>query len=159
IGTVSTFRDKTELRQMINTLSEVKRYSDDLRAQTHEFSNKMYVISGLLQLGRYHELKKMIQEELDNDQIVNKKVYSLLQDYKLQAILLGKISQASEKKVKFVIDENTQIDKLPSHIEMSHIMIVLGNIIDNAIEEVAKFDDGKISFFATDIGNDIIFEI
>ena len=36
-------------------LSQVKRFAEALRAQTHEFSNKLYVISGLIQLESYQE--------------------------------------------------------------------------------------------------------
>lgn len=50
-GVVASFRDRTEIEEMVNTLSEVKMHSEDLRAQTHEFTNKLYVLSGLIQLG------------------------------------------------------------------------------------------------------------
>lgn len=48
-GIVVSFRQKTELKRLIDTLTEVQKYSEDLRAQTHEFSNKLYVILGLLE--------------------------------------------------------------------------------------------------------------
>ena len=51
VGVVCSFRDKTELQNLVNTISEVRKYSEDLRAQTHEFTNKLFVLSGLLQLG------------------------------------------------------------------------------------------------------------
>jgi two-component system, CitB family, sensor histidine kinase CitS len=34
-GVVTSFRDKTEIEQMLNIISEVKQYSKDHRAQTH----------------------------------------------------------------------------------------------------------------------------
>ncbi len=40
IGVVASFRDKTEIQEMVNTLSEVRKYSEDLRDQTHEYTNK-----------------------------------------------------------------------------------------------------------------------
>lgn len=55
VGVVASFRDKTEIEEMLNTISEVKSYSEDLRAQAHEYTNKLYVLSGLLQLKRYDE--------------------------------------------------------------------------------------------------------
>ena len=60
---VASFRDKTELKSLINTISEVRKYSEDLRAQTHEFTNKLYVLSGLLQLGQYKDAFEFIQKE------------------------------------------------------------------------------------------------
>ncbi len=38
-GVVASFREKTEIEQMMNTLSEMKTYSEELRAQTHEFTS------------------------------------------------------------------------------------------------------------------------
>ncbi|PLR94642.1 hypothetical protein [Bacillus sp. T33-2] len=52
IGIVASFRDRTEIKHMIDALSEVKQYSADLRAQAHEFTNKLYAILGLLQLNK-----------------------------------------------------------------------------------------------------------
>lgn len=52
VGKVATFRDKTEMKKMVDAFSEVKQYSEDLRAQAHEFTNKLYVILGLIQLGK-----------------------------------------------------------------------------------------------------------
>ena len=42
IGTVFTFRNKTEIDLLTTELTPVKQYTDALRAQTHEFSNKLY---------------------------------------------------------------------------------------------------------------------
>ncbi len=52
IGTVFTFRNKTEIDLLTKELTRVKQYANALRAQTHEFSNKLYTILGLLQLNK-----------------------------------------------------------------------------------------------------------
>lgn len=83
---------------MINTLSEMKTYSEELRAQTHEFTNKLYVLSGLLQLGEYDEAIEMIQGETTELEFQNQIVFEQIRDTKVQVILLGKIGKASEKK-------------------------------------------------------------
>src|SRR5699024_7961803 len=49
-GAVITIVDKTEIQELTDTLQIVKQYADELRAQTHEFSNKLYVFLGLIQL-------------------------------------------------------------------------------------------------------------
>lgn len=102
-GVVASFRDKTEIKQMLNTISEVKSYSEDLRAQTHEFTNKLYVLLGLLQLGEYNQAIEMIQSETQTQQFQNSVVFNQIKDTKVQAILLGKLGKASEKKIKFEI--------------------------------------------------------
>ncbi|KGR75165.1 ATP-binding protein [Ureibacillus sinduriensis] len=158
-GVVASFREKTEIEQMINTLSEMKTYSEELRAQTHEFTNKLYVLSGLLQLGEYEEAIKMIQGETSELEFQNQIVFKQIKDTKVQVILLGKLGKASEKKIVFEIDSESYIDKLPEHINLSQLTLILGNIIDNAFEAVHSSGSPSVKFFATDLGEDIIFEV
>lgn len=158
-GVVASFREKTEIEQMINTLSEMKTYSEELRAQTHEFTNKLYALSGLLQLGEYEEAIKMIQGETSELEFQNQIVFKQIKDTKVQVILLGKLGKASEKKIYFEIDSESYIDKLPEHINLSQLTLILGNIIDNAFEAIVSNERPIIKFFATDLGEDIIFEV
>ncbi|MDR4887155.1 sensor histidine kinase [Fredinandcohnia sp. QZ13] len=158
VGVVSSFRDKTEIKKMVDTLTEIKNYSEDLRAQTHEFTNKLYVLSGLLQLQQYEQAIAMIQQETNQLNFQNDILFNQIKDPKLQAILLGKIGRASEKKVSLEIDENSYLTELPGHISITDCIIIIGNLIDNAIDEVMQ-DEGIVTFFVTDIGNDIVFEV
>jgi CitB family two-component system sensor histidine kinase CitS len=158
-GVVASFRDRTEIEEMVNTLSEVKMHSEDLRAQTHEFTNKLYVLSGLIQLGEYDEAIDMIQSETSELHSLNRVVFEQIKDTKVQALLLGKIGKASEKKIIFEIDAQSYLEKLPDHIKLSQLTLILGNIIDNALEAVSSMEEPLVKFFATDIGNDMVFEV
>jgi len=158
-GVVASFRDKTEIEQMVNTISEVKSYSEDLRAQTHEYTNKLYVLSGLLQLGEFEQAVSMIQAETQVLQVQNTILFNQIKDSKVQAILLGKLGKASEKKIKFEILSESYLETLPSHLKLSSLIVILGNLIDNAFDAVLESHAPAVKFFATDIGSDIIFEI
>lgn len=159
VGVVASFRDKTEINEMLHALSDVRKYSEDLRAQTHEFTNKLYVLSGLLQLGHYDEAIELIQQESDLHVNQNKVVLTQIKDKTVQAILLGKISKASEKKINFVVDDNSSLEIVPKQIDPVKLIMVLGNIIDNALEAVKDSETGQVTFFTTDLGKDIVFEI
>lgn len=147
-GIVVSFREKTELKKLIDTLTEVRKYSEDLRAQTHEFSNKLYAILGLLELGEYDEAIDLIKEEyaIQNEQ--HDLLFHNIHSQQVQAILLGKISKASEKKVKLVIDENSSLAPLPAHIGLSHLITIIGNLIDNAFEAVAEQSVKEVLFLS-----------
>src|SRR5699024_12857394 len=41
-GAVMTFRRKNDLEKVTKELNSIKQYSEGLRAQTHEFSNKVH---------------------------------------------------------------------------------------------------------------------
>ncbi|MGN4630357.1 ATP-binding protein [Bacillus cereus group sp. MYBK29-1] len=159
VGVVCSFRDKTELQNLVNTISEVRKYSEDLRAQTHEFTNKLFVLSGLLQLGHYKEAIEFIQQESNIHQSQNHILFHQIHDAKVQAILLGKLGTASEKKIDFHIEGDSALHPLPDHIKVSHLITILGNIIDNAFDAVSEREEKSVSFFVTDIGHDIVFEV
>lgn len=158
-GIVISFREKTELKKLIDTLTEVRKYSEDLRAQTHEFSNKLYAILGLLELGEYEEAIELIKEEyaIQNEQ--HDILFQNIHSQQVQAILLGKMSKASEKKVKLSIDDNSTLGPLPPHVGLSHLITIIGNLIDNAFEAVADQSVQEVSCFITDIGRDIVIEV
>lgn len=159
VGVVSTFRDKTDIQEMLRTLSEIQQYSESLRAQTHEYTNKLYAISGLLQLGQIEEAIDLLQSEKRYQKVKTQHMLGQIQDKKVQAILLGKMGKASEQKVKFSIDENSSLKLLPEHFDMLKIINIFGNLIDNAIEEVAQKVNKEVAFFITDVGNDIVIEV
>ncbi|GAB3055100.1 ATP-binding protein [Virgibacillus ainsalahensis] len=158
-GVVAIIRDRTEITEMINTLSEVKKYSDDLRAQTHEFANKMHLISGMLQLGNYSQVMEMIDREMNHIQKNNRSIFNQIEDTNVQAILIGKMGKASEKKIDFMIDEGSYLSPLPPHIEVAELITIIGNLVDNALEEVMVVSRPFVVFSTIDIGKDIIFEV
>ncbi|QHT47777.1 sensor histidine kinase [Halobacillus sp. ACCC02827] len=159
IGVVSSFRDKTEVREMVQALSEVKRYSEGLRSQTHEHANKMYLLLGLLQLGKQNEAVAMIEEEYTYAEKNQRIIFDRIGDDTVQAILAGKMSKASELKVEFVIQEESELQRVPSHISRTDLVTVLGNIIDNAFEAVQNQEEKRVEFFATDVGEAVVFEV
>lgn len=159
VGVVSSFRDKTELKKLMNTITEVRGYSEGLRAQTHEYANKLYLLSGLLQLERYEDALEFIQKESINHQHQNQILFNQIHDANVQAILLGKLGKASEKKIILDIDAESYVDPLPSHIEVTDIVTIIGNLIDNAFDAVAHQKEKKVAFSITGLGNDIIIEV
>ncbi|WP_339226974.1 sensor histidine kinase [Oceanobacillus sp. FSL K6-2867] len=159
VGAVVSFRDKTDLKELVNTLSEVRKYSEDLRAQTHEYTNKLYVISGLLQLGNFDEAIELIQTESEITKNQNRILFEQIKDPTIQAIVLGKIGLASENKIDLIIEPNCNLDKVPDFIEPAQLITIIGNLLDNAIEAVKGIPHGRVVFSATDLGNDIVVEV
>ncbi|MFP3355126.1 Spo0B domain-containing protein, partial [Pseudoalteromonas sp. SIMBA_153] len=67
-GAVATFRSRREIIDLSQALTQASRDVDMLRAQAHEFSNKLYTISGLLQLQRIDEALALIHQETERAQ-------------------------------------------------------------------------------------------
>ena len=161
IGTVSTLRSKTEIELLTKELTNVKQYANALRAQTHEFSNKLYTILGLLQLDEKEQVIEFIQKESN---MQKKWIHLLIQqvtDPLVSSLLLGKLNQANELGIDLKIVPDSILASHLSERQREALLTALGNLIDNAMDAVQIKHPSKqhISIFFTDIGNDIIFEI
>lgn len=161
IGTVLTFREKTELEGIIDELSRVKQYANAQRAQTHEFSNKLYTILGLLQLNQSQEAIDFIQKESKIRQNWQRFLTGNITDPLIQAIFEGKFNQANELGINMSIHPDSQLSYRFSEEEKDVLLTALGNLIENAIEavKVQESDKRNISILFTDIGNAILVEV
>ncbi len=160
-GVVSSFRKKNEIDRLVKKLSQVEEYSEMLRAQTHEYSNKLYTISGLIQLGAYAKALDLISDETSGYQELIQFLVSAIPDPLISGCLLGKYNRAQELKIQFVIDRESSLSVIPEEINREKIVTILGNLIENAFDAVlAKKDpEGTVHLSMTDLGNDLIFEI
>jgi two-component system CitB family sensor kinase len=159
-GVVSSFRNKTEIDQLTKELSQVQGYAEALRAQTHEYSNKLYMISGLVQLGSNQEAIELIHKETSDYQELVQFLMSNVPDTLIAAILLGKYNRALELKVEFMINQESSMREIPPVINREKLVTVLGNLLDNAFESVLEANqDKRVHLFMTDLGHDLIFEI
>ncbi|WP_059104453.1 ATP-binding protein [Shouchella shacheensis] len=158
-GMVASFRDRSELHELLIALSEFQQYSKDLRAQTHEYTNKLYAISGWLQLGSTDKALAFIHEEMSNQQQHHKIIFEQIEDPTIQGILLGKLSKASEKRIELVINEESALSYRWPAEYTANLVTIIGNVIDNAFEAVAHQRDGQVDVFLTDIGADMVVEV
>ncbi|MFC0297584.1 ATP-binding protein [Geobacillus jurassicus] len=161
IGAVSTFRNKSDLYRLTKELSQLRSYADALRAQTHEFSNKLYLISGLIQLEAYEEALEVITKETDLQQNIVRFVMKEIPDPVIGGLLIGKFNRANELKIAFEIDRESSFRDVPPWIDRDHLVTIIGNLLDNAME--AALHNGKeekrVAVFLTDLGNDLIIEV
>lgn len=161
IGAVATFRNKTEIIELSKELSKVKQYSEALRSQTHEFSNKLYTISGLLQLKKTDEAIEFINKESQLQQEFIHFLIERISDPYISAVLLGKMNRAHELGVTLIIDEESSLTFHLSKQQRESLITVLGNLLENAYDAVIENNHSeklvKVSF--TDIGPEMIFEV
>ena len=80
VGAISTFRDKTEISQLSEQLVGVKTYAETLRAQSHEFSNRLHVILGMIQMENYNDLKQYIYEIVEHGTQENENIAVNIKD-------------------------------------------------------------------------------
>jgi two-component system CitB family sensor kinase len=161
VGAVASFRDKSELYRVIEELSRVKEYAEALRAQTHEYSNKLYLISGLIQLESYREAIEFITRETDVHVNHTRFIMREIPDPIIGGLLLGKLNRANELKVKLEIDRESSFHDIPAWIDRHHLITIMGNLVDNALEAVLAPGAfaREVNVFLTDIGEVLLFEV
>ncbi|MFC0215301.1 ATP-binding protein [Paenibacillus chartarius] len=160
-GAVSSFRSKSELYRLAEELSQVRQFADALRAQTHEFSNKLHVIAGLIQLESYQEAVELISKESDVHQNRVQFLMREIPDPVIGGLLIGKFNHAQELKLTFEIDPESSFADIPEHIDRSLLVTIIGNLIDNAMEAVLAGGENTelyVKLFLTDLGEDLIIE-
>lgn len=144
IGVVTSLQDLTEVREMAEELTGIKKMASALRSQNHEFMNKLHVISGLIQLEEYEEAVDYIEATSERRSGILEILNNKIRNPHIIAILLAKYNRAAEAQIEFEIDAESNLESMPSTIDVDDICSVIGNIIENAIDELVKIENGLI---------------
>ncbi|MBH5316980.1 sensor histidine kinase [Paenibacillus sp. GSMTC-2017] len=160
-GAVITFRPESEIEQLTNEFSEIKTFSENMRAQNHEYLNKLNIIYGLISLKHYDKAIEIISEEVKERQNIIAFLMTSVKVPLIAACLLGKINRSKELKVNLEIDADSHLTYLPPDADSKALVTIVANIIDNGMESAREKNEHnpivKVSF--TDLGNDIVFDI
>jgi len=133
IGTVTTMRDRTELVSLQSQLSSNLSITDTLRAQTHEFSNQLHTISGLVQLGEYDEVTSLVGTLTRRRAEISDFVTDRISDLAIAALLIAKTSAADERRVALALTPSSRLPALET-ADSADLTTVLGNLVDNALD-------------------------
>lgn len=160
-GVVSSFRRKDELALVSQKLTRIQQHADSLRAQSHEYSNKLHTIAGLIQIGSTDEALALIGQESRSHQELISLLCQAVPDPILAGCLLGKYNRARELNLHLVIDPDSHMTEVPTQLPREHLVSIIGNLIDNALEATLHHhgSGGQVFVSMTDYGNDLIFEI
>lgn len=145
IGAISTFRDKTEISQLMQRIDGMVNYVDALRAHTHEFMNKLHVILGLLNIKRYDKLEEYILQTAHNYQTDIGTIQSKVKSLVIAGFLLGKIHRAKEAGITLTLADECQIPDTANEEQVAVLVTVLGNLIENALDAMEGQPEGEIT--------------
>lgn len=160
IGAVITFRKKSVVEEMANQLTGFKNYATALRAQTHEFMNKMHVIMGLIDMKAYDELKKFTQEIAYNRQSEVSYIVTRMKDITLSGFILGKISRSRELLIDFSLTEESELHSELDVPSVHDIVLIAGNLVENAFDVLQNYDGERIvNLTILDFDKEIIISV
>lgn len=133
LGTVMSVRDRTDIETLTRELDAVKAMSTALRAQRHEFANRLHLLDGLLRRGHAEQALEYIEQILGSGPLGEQlDGIDAITDPYLHAFLVAKAAHAREQGVALVLGENTWVHAtVRAPVDVT---TVLGNLLDNAIE-------------------------
>ncbi len=159
-GAVVTLRDRTEMAGLLRELDSVHTLTDSLRAQQHEFTNRLHTLAGLLELGQPEEALRFLTDlrvaETDFGEQLRSRIASPL----IVGLILGKAADASERGIGFTISDDTWLGDVPDKVQA--LMTILGNLIDNAFDAVsglAGTGSGLVEVSLVEEEDDIVLRV
>ena len=140
-GTVTTFRDRTELESLTGELDTTKAFAESLRSQAHETANRLHTMIVLIETGRGEEAVRYATGQLELSQRLTDRVMEAVDEPLVGAMLLGKTAQASERGVELTLDVDGRL--AATSVSPSDLLTVIGNLVDNAIDASAERAGGR----------------
>jgi two-component system CitB family sensor kinase len=136
LGWVVTFQDRTESESLKRELDEAIGLTETLRAQSHEFANRLHTLVGLVELGHTAEAIKFVTDVSAARGELADQLTEAIGEPKLAALILAKVSLADERNVTLRVMPDSRVG--PRVGDITEVLTVVGNLVDNAIDAAAQ---------------------
>ena len=127
---------KKEFISFTEDFEGTKFLVDSMRANNHDFTNKLHVILGLVQIGEYDKAISYIQNISIIQRETISKVMNTIENPSFAALIVGKIARASECNVKFILNEGSCLKNSHITLPSEALVTITGNLIDNALDSM-----------------------
>ena len=141
IGEVAILHDRAEYTKLMEDLTGTRYLVDSMRANNHDFTNKLHVILGLIQMEMYEEATSYIENITIVQRATISKIMNAVNEPAVAALLIGKTARASELNVKFILREGCYYSNTDMNLPSEVLVTVIGNLIDNAFEAMNEKGD------------------
>ncbi|KJE76074.1 sensor histidine kinase [Ferrimicrobium acidiphilum] len=132
LGYVVTINDRTESEALLREIDGMLGLTEALRAQAHDFSNRMHTVVGLIEMGATREAIEFATDLTLRDTQLMDRLTSDIANPIIVALLLAKSAVAAERNVEFRLGGAVL---LPTELPHANDLVtVVGNLLDNAIE-------------------------
>ncbi len=135
LGAVVTLRDRTELEGLLRELDGVDALTNALRAQQHEFSNRMHTVAGLIELGDHEQAARFALDISGATGGLAEAIRERIEPPEMAALLLAKTTIAAERGVELALSEDS--DLADTGGDTAALLTIVGNLIDNAVDAAA----------------------
>lgn len=144
IGAIAIFHNRAEYTKLMEDLSGTRYLVDSMRANNHDFTNKLHVILGLIQMEMYEEATAYIQNITMVQRSTISRIMNAVDAPAIAALLIGKTARASELNIKFVLREGCRYSQSDMNLPSEVLVTIIGNLIDNAFESMNENNDYSV---------------
>lgn len=134
LGQVVLIHDVTTVEALGTKLDAVQDMADALRAQRHEFANRMHAVLGLINLGKIEQAEQYLQEVMETGpKIAQVPGLEAVRDAYLSAFISAKAVRAHEQGIELRVSPQSMLfGQIASAHDAQDATAVLGNLLDNA---------------------------
>ena len=133
---VLILKDKSELRRQAEQLGGTRHIVNTLRANNHEFLNKLQIIAGFLQMDRPQDALAYIGHVSEEHAQTIAPVMQLVHNANVAALILGKLDNMRELDIRLTLLANSHLPEHSRYLSTHELVTVVGNLLENAIEAV-----------------------
>ena len=128
--------DKSEAMRTAEQLNGTRHIISALRANSHEFMNKLQVLTGLLQMNKPQEAFDYISSISNIQSKAMSPILQYIANTNVAALLLGKLNNAREYDIEMTLLATSYLPRHSKYLTSTELVTVIGNLIENAIEAV-----------------------
>ncbi|MFT9372888.1 ATP-binding protein [Liquorilactobacillus hordei] len=144
VGKIALFRDQSEYIKIENQLKGTNQYVESLRAQQHEFLNKLQAVSGLIELKQYEDAQKFISTTEHAFYEEFGSINTQIQMPAVAGFVMGKIKEGKERGVQLELSSESRLNVAISSTELSTQLIkIIGNLVDNSFDATENIAGNK----------------
>jgi two-component system CitB family sensor kinase len=152
-----TLRDRTELEQALRELDDVRGFTDALRAQQHEFSNRMHTVAGLLELGHHDEALRFVSDVTGGTAGLASAIEARISSRLIIALLVAKTAVAAERGVTLSVSGESRLEV--DDEQAAALVSILGNLIDNAVDAAAGSPEAGVTVRTANDAARVVIEV
>lgn len=136
VGAVVTLRDRTEVEALVRDLRSLEGLMEALRAQEHEYANRLHTVGGLLDLGETEHARTFISGIADTSRSLGEGLRARIEPPELAALIHAKITVAAEQDVQVTVTDESRLRE--PGLGTQDLLTIVGNLLDNAIDAVSS---------------------
>ena len=168
---IVTFMDKKHKRQikeerdraLQHYTHELEQQQSAMRKFKHDYKNILFTLDDFIKEKKWEELEVFFETNIKTASIVITnndfalEALSKIRVSEIKSLLTAKLVMAQNKGIDAAFEARDEVDYIP--VDSVALVRMLGIILDNAIEELAELEEGKLRAAYYRDGTELVFVV